>query len=36
VMFCSSYTSYKWQSQQACDAGKTCFISDDGKSGGCK
>lgn len=36
VMFCSSYTSYKWQSQQACDAGKTCFISEDGKSGGCK
>ncbi|MBL8021914.1 MAG: hypothetical protein JNM27_19725 [Leptospirales bacterium] len=36
VMFCSSFTTYKWQAQNACEAGKTCFISEDGKSGGCK
>ncbi len=36
VMFCSSYTSYKWQAQSACEGGKTCFIAEDGKSGGCK
>lgn len=36
VMFCSSYTSYKWQETQKCDASKACFIAEDGKSGGCK
>lgn len=36
VMFCSSYSNYKWQETQKCDAGKTCFIAEDGKSGGCK
>jgi hypothetical protein len=36
VMFCSSYTDYKWQETQKCEEGKTCFIAEDGKSAGCK
>lgn len=36
VEFCSSYSKYKWMETQKCEAGKKCFISPDGKSGGCK
>jgi hypothetical protein len=36
VEFCSSYSKYKWMETQKCDKSKTCFISPDGKSGGCK
>jgi hypothetical protein len=36
VEFCSSFSSYKWMETQKCPQGKTCFISEDGKSGGCK
>ena len=36
VMFCSSYSNYEWKETQACAEGKTCFIAEDGKSGGCK
>lgn len=36
VEFCSSYSKYKWMETQKCPADKKCFISPDGKSGGCK
>ena len=36
VQFCSSYSKYKWMETQKCPADKKCFISPDGKSGGCK
>jgi len=36
VEFCSSYSQYKWMETQKCPADKKCFISPDGKSGGCK
>ncbi|MBX7059088.1 MAG: hypothetical protein K1X75_13560 [Leptospirales bacterium] len=36
VMFCSSFTSYKWQQQNACAEGTNCYIAEDGKSGGCR
>ena len=36
VEFCSSYSDYKWKETQKCPEGKTCFIAEDGKSGGCK
>jgi hypothetical protein len=36
VEFCSSYSKYKWMETQKCAANQKCFISPDGKSGGCK
>lgn len=36
VEFCSSFSKYKWMETQKCPADKKCFISPDGKSGGCK
>lgn len=36
VEFCSSYSKYKWMETQKCGATQKCFISPDGKSGGCK
>ncbi len=36
VEFCSSYSKYKWMETQKCPANQKCFISPDGKSGGCK
>ncbi|MBN8221175.1 MAG: hypothetical protein J0L53_09640 [Spirochaetes bacterium] len=36
VEFCSSYSKYKWMETQKCPSDKACFISPDGKSGGCK
>lgn len=36
VEFCSSYSKYQWMETQKCAANQKCFISPDGKSGGCK
>ncbi len=36
IIFCSSYSKYKWKLQQECAAGTTCTAAADGKSAGCK
>ena len=36
LMFCSSYSNYKWKETQKCAEGKKCVIAEDGKSGQCK
>lgn len=36
LMFCSSYSKYKWQMTQECPEGKTCTVSEDMNQGSCK
>ena len=35
VMFCSSYTKYKYTIQQTCPKGQVCDLAKDGKSATC-
>jgi hypothetical protein len=36
VIFCSSYTKYKYTLQSECGEGKTCSVAENGNSASCK
>ena len=35
IIFCSSYTDYKYKVQSECGEGSTCQVAEDGKSASC-
>ncbi|MCB1306349.1 MAG: hypothetical protein KDK37_18800 [Leptospiraceae bacterium] len=36
IIFCSSYSDYKYKLQRECDEGTTCKVGADGKSASCQ
>ena len=36
IIFCSSYSDYKWKKQRTCAAGAKCVPAPDGKAASCK